>query len=115
MTEYALSAPELAALFGISARRVGQYRDDGLLPTITRGRFDAGWLHHLRTGEKITQSVRLRLGRDVLVAIGWLSCLDSREPEAEDLEAFARLFERNGLTRNEALLALGRAQQQMAS
>lgn len=104
-----MTAPAIADLLGITARRVRQYATDGLLPAIERGKFDVGFLLNLRIGEKIKANTRTRPDRDTLVAIGWLSGVDT-EPSPDDIDAFARLFERNGLRRDAALLALGRAQ-----
>lgn len=106
---YLMSAPDIAEVLGITARRVTQYRDERLLPTIERGKFDVAFLMHLRLGEKVKKNARQRPDRDTLVAIGWLSSVGSNDLTVEDLDAFAQLFERNGLTRDQAMLALGRA------
>jgi hypothetical protein len=110
---YAMTAPQLAELFNITARRVGQYRDDKLLPTIERGRFDMAWLLYLRMGEKRARNLSKKPPRDVLVALGWLGAVDD-EPSKDDMAALCPLFVRNGLTRDAALLAVGRAQQLVA-
>ena len=110
---YAMTAPELAQMFGLTPRRIGQYRDDQLLPTIERGKFDVAWLLNLRVGEKRASNLRKRPDRDTLVALGWLSGTNDK-PNDDDLEAFGKLFERNGLTRDAALLAVGRALQLVA-
>ncbi|MDK3021714.1 hypothetical protein QO239_03720 [Cupriavidus taiwanensis] len=108
--DFAMTAPEIGALLGITSRRVTQYRDDGMLPTIERGKFDAAFLLHLRKGEQRSSRLRTRPDRDTLVALGWLSGMDDK-PSDDDLAAFGRVFERNGLTRDAALLAVGRAMQ----
>lgn len=106
---YAMTAREIGELLEITPRRVTQYRDAGLLPTIERGKFDMAFLMYLRHGELITRKAGVRANRDALVARGWLvGHPDELSPD--DLTAFAGLFERNGLTRDAALLALGRAQ-----
>ncbi|MFC0130736.1 hypothetical protein [Ralstonia solanacearum] len=110
---YAMTAPELAQMFDLTPRRVTQYRDDKLLPTIERGRFDAAWLLYLRKGQERTTNLRSKPDRDTLVALGWLAGVNDK-PSNDDLAAFGNLFERNGLTRDAALLAVGRAQQLMA-
>ncbi len=110
---YAMTAPELAQMFDLTPRRIGQYRDDGLLPAIERGRFDVAWLLYLRKGQERTTNLRKRPDRDTLVALGWLGGTNDK-PSQDDLAAFCKLFERNGLTRDAALLAIGRAQQLMA-
>ncbi|WP_371112809.1 hypothetical protein [Ralstonia pseudosolanacearum] len=113
MIDFAMTASELGEIFGVTARRVAQYRDDKLLPTIERGKFDVAWLLWLRKGEQRAAKLRNKPDRDTLVALGWLGGVNDKLSE-DDLVAFAKLFERNGLTRDAALLALGRAQQLMA-
>lgn len=105
-----MSASELAELFGITPRRVTQYRDDKLLPTIERGKFDVGWLLWLRKGQERAVRLPRKPARDTLVALGWLGGVDDK-PSDDDLAMFGKLFERNGLTRDAALVAIGRAQQ----
>ncbi|MCF1440393.1 hypothetical protein ACI2UZ_01735 [Ralstonia nicotianae] len=107
-----MTAPELAQTFGLTPRRIGQYRDDGLLPAIARGRFDVAWLLYLRKGQERTTNLRSKPDRDALVALGWLAGVNDK-PSDDDLAAFCKLFERNALTRDAALLAVGRAQQLM--
>lgn len=111
--DFAMTAPEIGKFLGITPRRVTQYRDDGLLPTIKRGRFDMAWLLYLRIGEKRASNLRKRPDRDTLVALGWLAGT-SGAPAADDLAVFGTLFERNGLTRDAALLAVGCAMQLVA-
>ena len=113
MSDFAMTASELGAGLGITARRVTQYRDDRLLPTIERGKFDPAFLVNLRKGEQRGNKLRNRPDRDTLLALGWLAGVNDK-PSEDDLAAFCRLFERNGLTRDAALLAVGRAQQLMA-
>lgn len=105
-----MTAPEIGAILDLTPRRVTQYREDGLLPTIERGKFDLGWLLNLRLGEKRASNLRKRPDRETLVALGWLSGMADK-PSDDDLAAFGKLFERNGLTRDAALLAVGRAMQ----
>lgn len=111
--EFAMTAPQLADLFNITARRVTQYRDDRLLPTIERGKFDMAWLLYIRAGEKRAAKLHDKPDRDTLVALGWLCGVDDK-PSNEDLAAFAGLFERNSLTHDAALLAMGRSMQLVA-
>lgn len=107
---HTMTASELGECLGITARRVQQYRDDKLIPAIERGRFDPSFLLWLRKGEQRAKNLRQKPNRDTLVAMGWLSGVDD-DPADDDLTAFCGLFERNGLTRDAALLAVGRAQQ----
>ncbi|WP_275906127.1 hypothetical protein [Burkholderia semiarida] len=113
MSVHLMTASELAAIFEITPRRIGQYRDDRLLPAIERGRFDASWLLYLRKGEERAEGLRNRPSRDTLVALGWLAGSNDK-PSDDDVAMFGKLFERNGLTRDAALVALGRAQQLVA-
>lgn len=111
MSAHLMTAADIGEMLGITARRVTQYRDDGLLPTPERGRFDISFLMYLRMGEQITRSKFKRPDRDTLVALGWLSGVDAEAPHFDqDLQEFGKLFQRNGLTQAHAHLALGRAQ-----
>lgn len=113
MSAHLMTATELAAIFELTPRRIGQYRDDRMLPAIERGKFDAVWLVYLRKGEERAEGLRNRPSRDTLVALGWLAGVKDK-PSDDDLAAFPALFERNGLTRDAALLAIGRATQLVA-
>lgn len=110
---FAMSAPEIGALLGITARRVTQYRDDGLLPTVERGKFDFAFLLYLRQGERRVARLGQRPDRDTLVALGWLAGMNDKPSDA-DLVVFPNLFSRNSLTRDAALVAVGRAMQLVA-
>ncbi|EHP42305.1 hypothetical protein OR16_15289 [Cupriavidus basilensis OR16] len=110
MIDFAMTAPEIGAILGITARRVTQYRDDKLLPAVERGKFDPVFLLYLRKGEQRADGLRRRPDRDTLLALGWLGGVHDK-PSDEDLAAFGTVFERNGLTRDAALVAIGRAMQ----
>jgi hypothetical protein len=113
MNTHLMTAGELAEIFDLTPRRIGQYRDDKLLPVIERGRFDVSWLLWLRRGEQRAERMSKRPNRDTLVALGWLGGVNDKPSDA-DLAAFGNLFERNGLTRDAALVSVGRAQQLVA-
>ncbi|MGX1322113.1 hypothetical protein AB7M17_005566 [Bradyrhizobium sp. USDA 377] len=108
------TATELAEMHSLTTRRVRQYVEDGALPRLARGTFDAGWFAHLRIGEKVAANLRNRPAARDLVAMGWLSAV-GREPNDADLEAFGNLFERNGLSRAVAMMALGAASARRAA
>lgn len=110
MTEHAFVATstELGQMHGLSPRRIRQYAEDGLLPVVERGRFDPVFFMYLRMGEHRTRNASKRPDRDALVALGWLAGVG--EPSNEDAQAFAKLFQRNGLSHEQALIAIGRAQ-----
>lgn len=108
-----MTATEIGALMNITPRRVRQFVEDGLLPTLERGKFDFAFLLWLRKGQERAAKVRNRPDRDTLVALGWLGGVDDK-PSEQDLAAFPSLFERNRLPRDAALLAVGRAMQLVA-
>ncbi len=105
-----MTATEIGALMNITPRRVRQFVEDGLLPTLERGKFDFAFLLWLRKGQERAAKVRNRPDRDTLVALGWLGGVNDK-PSDGDLAAFSKLFERNGLMRDASLLAIGRAMQ----
>lgn len=104
---FAFTADQLAAWFYITPRRVRQLAEDGDLPRLGRGTFDGAWLCYLLMGRKITGEGRAKLAASVCVAIGWTSASCGAKGERE---AFIGMFERNGLDRDDALMALGAAQ-----
>lgn len=105
---YAWTAQEMSETFDITPRRIRQYAEDGLLPRLSRGRFDPGWLLHLRCGERRTANLKRKFSPITLVAIGWLRSVGAK-PKRDDIEAGTALVERNGYTRDDFLLALGEA------
>lgn len=108
---FAFTADELAACFSITPRRVRQLAEDGDLPRLGRGTFDGAWLCYLLTGRKIMERTSPKLSAAVYVAIGWSSVVIGAKGERQ---AFIGLFERNGLSRDDALIALGAAQARRA-
>ena len=110
---YALSANEAAALADLSPRRVRQLHNDGdlpILPIKARGvLFDSAWLAHLLVGRSATNTRqgRRRVRAAFCVALGWL--LSEGDRATEDRPLLIGVFERNGLTRDDALEALGHA------
>lgn len=104
---FAFTADQLAACFSITPRRVRQLAEDGDLPRLGRGTFDGAWLCYLLTGRKIMEAANKKLPAAVYVAIGWSSVICGAKGERQ---AFIEMFERNGLDRDDALIALGAAQ-----
>lgn len=109
MNQFAMTASDLAKMHDLTQRRVRQYAEEGLLPVVERGRYDPAFFMYLRIGEHMTRSAFKRPCRDTLVALGWLGGV-ANDPTEDDAQAFATLFERNGLAREQALMAIGRAQ-----
>lgn len=112
-SHFEATATDLATMHNITTRRVRQYVEDGALPRLARGTFDAGWFAHLRTGEKVAANLRKRPSAPDLVAMGWLSAVGNKSSD-DDFSAFGGLFERNGLTRAAAMMAIGAAQARCA-
>lgn len=94
---FAWTADNLAALFGVSASVIDGYADAGKLPRLGNGLYDGAWLLNLARGEQMAAGFESRAEVHTLVAMGWLSNIGD-EPDLEDLDAGAAIFERNGLT-----------------
>lgn len=103
---FAFTADELAACFSLTPRRIRQFAEDGDLPRLGRGTFDGAWLCYLLMGRRRTENSKVKPTAPVCVAIGWRV---GAPGTPEEREAFVGLFERNGLSRDDALLALGAA------
>ena len=66
------------------------------------------WTLYYTTGCSMVSSwMRKPKDAKTLVALAWLNGVG--DPSQEDITAFAALFERNGLSRDAALMALGTA------
>lgn len=105
---YSMTAPEIAAVLGVTARTVRMWAEAGDLPRLSRGQFDVSWATWLVCGRKV--SARWRAPSvHVTVAAGWLQFHD-RAPTNADAEALGGLFKRNGFSLSEAMKSLGAAQ-----
>ena len=68
------------------------------------------WCLHFYGGSVFVENWKQKpVDPKTLYAIGWLNILGG-EPSAEDIERCTATFERNGFSREDALLAIGRAQ-----
>jgi hypothetical protein len=100
------TAEQIGEILSISGRHVRRYAEQGLLPIIKPGRFDLTWMVHLRVGEELARKMgRQNLDRNTLVALA-----RDKDQSAGDVALFVEMFERNGETRDAALIAMGRAQ-----
>jgi hypothetical protein len=100
----------VAQCLGLSPRRVRQFTEEGNLPRLGRGLVDLTWALYFQAGSlQVSNMARKPRDGKTLVALAWLSGLD-KDPTAKDIENFADLFKRNGFTRDQALMALGRAE-----
>lgn len=95
---------------GITARRLRQFVENGDIPRLGRGLVDFTCSTYFYSGSLIVEDWRTKPSDPkTLYAIAWLTGLGA-EPTATDLEACAATFRRNGFSRDDALLAIGRAQ-----
>ena len=112
MNEISHSQPinAVAQCLDITPRRIRQLVEDGSIPRIERGHVDAAWAMYCYAGSiQVYNWVDKPRDPKVLVALSWLSGLGSN-PTAKDIDTLAETFKRNGFTRDDALLAIGRAQ-----
>lgn len=103
----------VAQMLGITDRRLRQFVEQGLIPRIERGKVDAPWAIHLFAGAKMTEQLTNKPDDPgVLVALAWLT---GAGPEAKaSRHLLADIFERNGRSRDDALVCIGHAQALMS-
>jgi len=100
----------VAQSLGITARRLRQFCENGDIPRLGRGLVDFTWCLYFYTGSVIVENWKQKpVDAKALYAIGWLNILGG-EPTSEDIERCVDTFKRNGFSRDDALLAIGRAQ-----
>lgn len=98
---------------GITPRRIRQFIENGDIPRIGRGLVCFTWSTYFYAGSLIVEDWRTKPSDPkTLYAIAWLTGLGTN-PSATDIEACAATFKRNGFSRDDALLAIGRAQRVM--
>lgn len=104
---YTATAQELGAIFTLTARRVRQYVEDGDMRPLERGRFDAAWFGYLLAGRRMTANRPRKVPPHTCVALAWRAVTSGT---AAERDALVKLFIRNGLTHDDALVALGSAE-----
>jgi len=105
MSDNLMTSDEIGRVLGISGRHVRRYAEEGMLPTIKPGRHDVTWMANLRAGEAVARKLSLdKVDCNTLVALG-----RDKDQSREDVTLFIAMFERNGKTRDAALMALGYA------
>lgn len=108
--EYLQPVNVVAECLGLSPRRVRQFCENGDVPRLGRGQVDLTWTLYFHAGSlQVSSLTRKPRDAQTLVALAWLTGLD-KDPTAKDIDSFADLFKRNGFTREQALMALGRAE-----
>ncbi|WP_175949659.1 hypothetical protein [Burkholderia vietnamiensis] len=95
---YSFTAERIAEMFGIPVTAIHLYADQGMLPRLAGNRFDAVWLLNLASGQRMALGELASLSVPATVALGWLHCI-GEDMEADDVHAFAGVFERNGFSR----------------
>lgn len=109
-TDHLLPIPEVAALLGITDRRLRQHCEAGAIRRPERGMVDPAWALYFATGTRITADLaHPPTSPEVLVAVGWAIGCGGPSGAKQDRALLVELFERNGKTRDDAMLALGQA------
>jgi len=100
----------VAQSLGITARRIRQFVENGDVPRLGRGLIDFTWCLYFYTGSVIVENWNKKPhDPKILYALGWINILGG-DPSSEDIERCVETFKRNGFNRDQALLAIGRAQ-----
>lgn len=108
--EYLQPVNVVAECLGLSPRRVRQFCENGDVPRLGRGCVDLTFAMYFHAGSlQVSNMARKPRDAQTLVALSWLTGIDSN-PSAKDIDAFAELFKRNKFTREQALMAIGRAE-----
>lgn len=104
------SIDTVAQCLDITPRRIRQFCESGDIPRIGRGHVCLTWAMYYYAGSlQVEEWANKPRDPKTLVALAWLTGLGTK-PSATDIEALADTFKRNGFTRDDALLAIGRAQ-----
>lgn len=109
-TDHLMPIPEVAALLGVTDRRLRQHCEAGAIRRPERGMVDPAWALYFAAGTRITSELaKPPASPDVLVAVGWVIGCGGAAGAKQDRALLVELFERNGKTRDDAMLALGQA------
>ncbi len=111
--QYLQPIPEVARMLRISDRRLRQFVETGAIPRLERGKIDFGWALHYYAGSKMVEAMREKPNTLVMVALAWATGQGSEFFKTQR-EHLVELFERNGKSRDDALMALGHAQALMS-
>lgn len=108
--EYLQPINTVAQCLNLTPRRIRQFCEDDQVPRLGRGCVDLTWAMYFHIGSiQVSDLARKPRDPQTLVAVAWLGGLGCR-PSAKDIDLFAELFERNGFSREQALMAIGRAE-----
>jgi hypothetical protein len=100
----------VAEMLNLTPRRVRQFCENEDVPRLGRGLVDLTYTIYFHAGSlQVEDWPNKPRDAKTLVALAWLSALD-KDPSAKDIDSLAETFIRNGHTRDDALLAIGRAQ-----
>lgn len=100
---------EMAAMLGVTDRRLRQHCEAGDIPRPERGKVEPGWALHFFAGTRMTRDLQQKPMADVVVAAAWATGCGGVEGARKDRAVLVELFERNGKTGDDALIALGQA------
>jgi hypothetical protein len=115
MTNHLMPIPKAADLLSLTDRRLRQHCEAGAIPRPERGMVDPAWALHFIAGTRmISELASPPTSADVVVALAWATGCGGAAGAKQDRALLVELFERNGKTRDDALLALGAALAMMA-
>lgn len=114
-----LSTTEFAETLGVTYRRLRQLIEQGYSKEAPkRGECHAPWMLHLLTGLQMASDRSIKLSAKdapLAVCISWIIGIPGipgeGEPSKEDIEILAESFKREGYSRDDCLMTLGRAKE----
>ncbi len=112
MTDHMMTAAEIGEILGVTDRRVRQLAVESGIKASGHA-YDFGWLFNYYAATKAAPDGIKRAGAPAMV--GWAqvqgSTIGGKSYCPDDAECLVRLFARNGRSRDDAMMAIGRALQ----
>ena len=111
-----METTELASVLGVSYRRLRQLIEQGYSKAApNRGMCHAAWFLHCYAGLQIATDKHLKIppqDAGFAVCISWLGgAFRQNAPKKADIDLLVGSFEREGFSRDDCLMNLGRAKQ----
>lgn len=110
MTDYMMTAAEIGEILGVTDRRVRQLAAEAGIKAAGHT-YDTAWLLSYHAATKAAPESIKRAGAPAMVAWSQVagSTIGGKSYLPEDGECLVDIFARNGLSRDDAMVAIGRA------
>lgn len=112
LQDHLQTAREVAETLRLTDRRIRQLAYEGKIKSPARGLYDITWaIHYVAAQAAAPERLKELNSPELMVAWSWsFDFVINKMPiDSENLELFVGLFERNGISRDNALITLGKA------